>query len=105
MLISPDKLNNLCITAETVTNHCYVNRQIIVSLFSTNIKLLSTSFDLLTDAISDWPTADHVRQLYFVAALVYSGLWDFLYGRYNQLFSELNNAFFPDIYLKQYLSG
>ena len=53
MLISPDKLNNLCITAETVINHCYVNRQIIVSLFSTNIKLLSTSFDLLTDAISD----------------------------------------------------
>ena len=53
MLISPDKLNNLCITAETVTNHCYVNRQIIVSLFSTNIKLLSTSFDFLTDAISD----------------------------------------------------
>ena len=28
MLISPFKLNNLCITAETVTNRCYVNRQI-----------------------------------------------------------------------------
>jgi len=31
MLISPDKLNNLCITAETVINRCYVNRQINVS--------------------------------------------------------------------------
>jgi len=40
MLISPEKLNNLCITEETVTNRCYVNRQINVSLLSTNIKLL-----------------------------------------------------------------
>jgi len=40
MLISPDKLNNLCITEETVTYHCYVNRQISVSLLSINIKLL-----------------------------------------------------------------
>jgi len=34
------------------------------------------------------------RQLFFVAAVVYSGLWDFLYGRCKQLFSELNNAYF-----------
>ena len=40
MLISPDKLNNLCITEETITYHCYVNRQISVSLLSINIKLL-----------------------------------------------------------------
>ena len=32
---------------ETVTNHCRVNRQINISLLSRNIKLLSTSFDLL----------------------------------------------------------
>jgi len=35
MLISPDKLNNLCITVlwtETVTSRCYVNKQINVTL-------------------------------------------------------------------------
>jgi len=36
-----------------------------------------------------------LRQLFFIAAVVYSGLWDFLYGRYKQLFvNELNNAYF-----------
>jgi len=41
MLISPDKLNNLCITDRNCLNRCYVNRQIRVSLLSTkNIKLL-----------------------------------------------------------------
>ena len=42
------------------------------------------------------------RQIFFVAAVVYSGSWDFLYGRCKQLFvSELNNVFFsPDIYFK-----
>jgi len=35
------------------------------------------------------------RQLFFVAAVVYSGSWDFLYGRCKQLFvNELNNAYF-----------
>jgi len=35
------------------------------------------------------------RQLFFVAAVVYSGSWDFLCGRCKQLFvSELNNAYF-----------
>jgi len=40
MLISPDELNNLCIQTETVSNGCYVNRPISVSLLSTYIKLL-----------------------------------------------------------------
>jgi len=41
------------------------------------------------------------QQVFFVAAVVYSGLWDFLYGRCKELFvSELNNAYFPDIYFK-----
>jgi len=41
MLISPDKLNNYSVLrTETVTNHYYVNRQIDMSLLSTNIKLL-----------------------------------------------------------------
>ena len=36
-----------------------------------------------------------LRQLFFVAAVVYSGSWDFLYGQCKQLFvSELNNAYF-----------
>ena len=37
---------------EIVTNCCYVNRQIYLILFSTNIKLLKTSFDLLTDRLT-----------------------------------------------------
>ena len=39
---------------ETVTDCCYVNRQINVSLLSTNIKLRKTSFDLLTDWRHQW---------------------------------------------------
>jgi len=36
-----------------------------------------------------------LRQLFFVAAVVYSGSWDFLYGRRKQLFvGELSNAYF-----------
>jgi len=36
-----------------------------------------------------------LRQLFFVAVVVYSGSWDFLSGRYKQLFgSELSNAYF-----------
>jgi len=46
------------------------------------------------------------RQLFFVAAVVYSGSWNFLYGRCKQLFvSELNNAYFSRHFLKQCLSG
>jgi len=87
---------------ETVTNRCYVNRQINVSLLSTNIELLYTSFDLLTDRLTP-SVIDRLlitygillRLLFFVAAVVYSGSWDFLYGRCKQLFvSELNNAYF-----------
>jgi len=73
-----------------------------VSLLSTNIKLLWTSFDLLTDRLMPSVTdrllimyGILLRQLFFVAAVVYSGSWDFLYDRCKQLFvSELNNAYF-----------
>jgi len=35
------------------------------------------------------------RQLFFVAAVVYSRSWDCLYGQCKELFvSELNNAYF-----------
>jgi len=44
------KITCLLLT-ETVIDCCYVNRQINVSLLSTNIKLLWTSFDLLTDRL------------------------------------------------------
>jgi len=87
---------------QTITNRCCVNRQINVCLLSTNIKLLQTSFDLLTDRLTPSVTdrllimySILLRQLFFVAAVVYSGSWDFLYGRCKQLFvSELNNAYF-----------
>ena len=73
-----------------------------MSLLSTNIKLLLTSFDLVTDRLTPSVTDRLLimygilpRQLFFVAAVVYSGPWDFLYGRCNQLFvSELNNGYF-----------
>ena len=47
------------------------------------------------------------RQLFFVAAVVYSGSWDFLYGQCKQLFvSELNNAHFSrHLFFKKCLSG
>jgi len=36
-----------------------------------------------------------LRQLFFVAAVVYSASLEFLYGHYKQLFvSEFNNAYF-----------
>jgi len=36
-----------------------------------------------------------LQQPFFIAAVVYSGSWDFLYGQCKQLFvSELNNAYF-----------
>jgi len=69
---------------ETVTNRCSVNKQINVSLLSTNNKLLWTSFHLLTDRLAPSVT-DRLLimygilqwQLFFVVAVVYSGLWDF----------------------------
>ena len=72
-----------------------------MSLLSTNIELLYTSFDLLTDRLTP-SVIDRLlitygillRQLFFVAAVVYSGSWDFLYGRCKQLFvSEFNNGY------------
>ena len=64
--------------------------------------LLIVVFDLLLDILMPSVTdrllimyGNLLRQLFFVAAVVYSGSWDFLYGRCKQLFvSELNNAFF-----------
>jgi len=47
------------------------------------------------------------RQLFFVAAVVYSGSWDFLYGRCTQFFvSELKICLFLQTFIyKQCLSG
>jgi len=42
-----------------------------------------------------------LQQLFFVAVVVYSGSWDFLYGQCKQRFvSELNNAYFSRHFLK-----
>jgi len=97
---------------ETDANRCYVNRQINVSLLSINKYQIAVDqfwlrpTDWQTDAISDWPTADHVRQFSTTAFLF---LWQlctvdngiFLYGWCKQLFvSELNNAYFSAVYFK-----
>ena len=65
---------------KTVIKRCYVNMQINVSY----IKKYQTAVDQFwltvwqTDAVSDWLTADHVAATAFlVAAVVYSGSWDF----------------------------
>jgi len=57
-----------------------------VSLLSTNIKLLYTSFDLLADrlmlSVTDRLLIMYgilLQQLFFVMAVVYSGSWDFFY--------------------------
>jgi len=71
-------------------------------LLSTNIKLLLTSFELLTDGLKPSVTYRLLimygilpRQIFFVAAVVYSGSWDCLYGQRKELFvTELNNAYF-----------
>ena len=68
---------------ETVTNCCYFNRQINVSLLSTVTNQLLIMYSILPG------------QLFFVVAVVYSGSWDFLYGQCKQLFdNELNDAYF-----------
>ena len=49
---------------ETVTNRCYVNRQINVSCIINKYQTVVYQFwlnDWQTDAISDWPIADNVR--------------------------------------------
>jgi len=61
-----------------------------------------TSFDLLIDRLTPSVTdrllimyGILLRQIFFVAAVVYSGSWDFLYDRCKQLFViELNNGYF-----------
>ena len=64
---------------ETVVNCCYVNRQINVSLLSTNIKLLKTSFDLMTHRLTPSVTdrllimyGILLQHLLFVTAVMYS---------------------------------
>jgi len=48
---------------ETVTIRCYFDRLINVSLLSTNQTAVEQFWltDWYTDAVSDWPTADHVQ--------------------------------------------
>ena len=79
-LMSPDKMNNVCITDRTATIRCYVNRQISMSLLSTNIKLLLTSFDLnlLTDRLTPSVTEQlPIMHGILLRQLLYSGSWDF----------------------------
>jgi len=92
---------------ETVANHCYVSKQVNVSLLSTNIKLLLDQFlltDWQTDAISDRLTADHVWHFAATAFLCcvscVQRVMGFLYDRCKQLFvSELTNAYFSNRHL------
>jgi len=67
---------------ETATIRCYVNRQISMSLLSTNIKLLLTSFDLnlLTDRLTPSVTEQlPIMHGILLRQLLYSGSWDFFY--------------------------
>ena len=67
------------IQTETVTSCCYINNQINVSLLSTNIKLLYTSYYLLTDRLTP-PVTDRLliiygillQHLFLCTAVVYS---------------------------------
>jgi len=65
---------------ETVTNCYCVNRQIHLTLLSTDIKILYTSFESMTDRLT--PSATDrllimygilLRHFFFVPAVVYSG--------------------------------
>jgi len=88
---------------ETFTNCCCVNRPINVSLFSANIKLRSVDqfwlTDWQTDAISNWPTADHVWHFAATSFLCCVSCVQWVLGFFicqcKQLFvSELNKAYF-----------
>jgi len=71
-------------------------------LISPNKLTAVDKFDLLTGGVMPSVTDRLLimygilpRQLFFVVAVVYSGSWNFLYGRCKQLFvSELSNAYF-----------
>ena len=87
---------------ETVTACSYVNRQINMSLISTNIKLLQTSFDLLTDRLM-LSVTDRLLIMYGILlhslSLCYSSciqsIMGFLHGWFKQLIvSELSNKYF-----------
>jgi len=97
---------------ETVSNRCYVNRQVNVSLLSTNIKLLcrpllTNMTDRLTPSVTDrllTTCGILLRKLFFVVAVVYGRSWDF--GIHVTTFvSEFNNVFLQTFILKQCLSG
>ena len=75
---------------KTVTNYCYVNKQIHLTLLSTEMKILQTSFDILhcnrlraTDRNSDcWSCKAFCCDIFFfVAEAVYRGSCNFWYGR------------------------
>ena len=59
---------------ETVTHCCYVNRHINMRLLSTNIKLLQTSFDLLTDRLMPSVT-DRLLIMYGILLQWFFSLW------------------------------
>jgi len=86
----------------TVTDCCYVNWQINVTLLSTNIKLLQTSFDLVTDGLMPSVT-DRLLIKYGILLqclfLCYDScvesIMEFLYGWCEHLFvTELNSKYF-----------
>jgi len=85
---------------ETVTTHCYVNRHInIINKYQTAIDQFWLT-DRLMPSMTDRLLIVYdilLRKLFFAVAVVYSGSWDFSYGRCKQLFvSELNNAYFTE---------
>ena len=73
MLISPDKLNNFVLRTKTVTNRCYVNRQInvfIINKYQTVVDQSVTDRLLIMYSVL-------LQLLFFVVAVVYSGSRDF----------------------------
>ena len=73
------KITCLLLT-ETVTDCCYVNRQINVSLLSRNIKLLWTSFDFLIDRLMPSVT-DRLLIMYGIMLQHFFSLLQQLYSR------------------------
>jgi len=71
----------------------------LIRVFIKNIKLLQTSFDLLTDWCHQWLTdcwsctAFCCDIFFFVTAVVHSRSWDFLYGCCEYLFQWVNNSY------------
>jgi len=75
----------------TVTNRCYVNRQINMSYYqqiSNCCRHVLTYWlvDLCRQWLTDSWSCTALRLLFFVVAVVYSGSWDFVYGQCKQTF-------------------